>query len=102
MAVTVLIINYFQLFTGGDQSVALGGVLVCEKGLRCKAVFHIRESRQDALAVGGDHFVVGGLSEAQTSTELSALKERQRHRRPHGPQTARPIEQRAGIETLET
>src|SRR5260370_13496552 len=68
-AVTVLIIDYFELFTGSHQSITFRGVLVCEKRLGCKAVFHFRKSRQDALAVGGDHFLVTLLCETQTSAE---------------------------------
>ncbi len=74
MNVSLSSINYFELFTGGNQRVAFRSVLVCEKRLGCEAVFYIRECRQDALAVGGDHFVVGGLGETQTCAELSSLE----------------------------
>src|SRR5712671_4139244 len=43
-AVTVLVINNLELFAGGDQGVAFRSVLVGEKRLGRKVVFHFRES----------------------------------------------------------
>src|SRR5258708_37287030 len=74
--VTVLIINNFKLFAGGDQGVAFRCVLVGEKRLGGTVVFHFGEGRQYALAIGSDHLFVSRLRQAQTCAKSSPFEER--------------------------
>ncbi len=100
-AVAVLIVNNLKLFTGGNEGVAFRGVLVGEKRLGGKVVFHLGEGRQHALAIGGDHFFVSRLRQAQPGAKFSAFKDRQGYGGSDSPETTRPIKQGASTEALE-
>src|SRR2546427_321019 len=75
-AVAVLVVNDLKLFTGGNEGVAFRGVLVGEKRLGGKVVFHLGEGCQYALAIGGDHLFVSCLRQTQTCAKSSPFEER--------------------------